>query len=929
MTAEPVTGAAETVLEAVRAVVADLHAGQAARYIDLDSSLARDAGLDSLAMAEVLTRLEDAFGVPLPASLLATAETPRDLLRAVTAGDLRQPGWAPPETAAPVAALSTAPATLGTLPEVLAWHAANHPDRRHLRVIDDTGATEDVRYVDLLQASDRTARGLLSAGVAPGDKVALMLPTGWPYFQAFAGVMAAGAVPVPIYPPARPSALEEHLRRHVHVLTNAGAVALVTDTRAQQVAKLLRKSIPALRRVVTVDELGGGGHAGPLPAADPDAPALIQYTSGSTAAPKGVVLSHRNVLANIAAMGEAAETSAADTFVSWLPLYHDMGLIGAWLSGLVLGYPSIILSPLTFLRRPYSWLAALSEYHGTLTTAPNFAYELCLRKVSEAEVDQLDLSALRMSLNGAEPVSATTMQRFAERFARCGLRPGALAPVYGLAECGVGLTFPPLDRGLLVDTIEAETLRKHARAVPAERGRPGTRAVVACGRPLPGYDVRVVGPGGQEVREREEGRIQFRGPSATAGYYRNPTATEALLHDGWLDTGDLGYLAGGDLYPTGRSKDVVIRAGRNIHPEDLEVAIGQLAGVRQGCVAAFSARDPTVGTEQFVVVAETREEANRTRADLQARIAAVTVDVAGTSPDVVLLTRPGAVPKTSSGKIRRAACAERFSSGTLDRQPPPAWWQFLSFGARAYVWRIRGGGRALVAVGYASYGWLVFAAVAAPTLVMLAVLPGQRSRQRLVHAAARSLRILTGIRLTVDGADLLPRDQPCVVVSNHGSWVDALLLAGWLPAGFTFVAGEVLGRQRLAGFLLRRIGADFVERETPGQAVADSARLSVAARHRSLVVFPEGGLSRSVGVRPFHLGAFLAAAQAGRPVVPIAIRGTRRILPPGHPFLRHGRTTVTVTQPLHPAGSGWPAVVELHRTARAALLAQCGEPDLG
>jgi acyl-CoA synthetase (AMP-forming)/AMP-acid ligase II len=270
--------------------------------------------------------------------------------------------------------------------------------------------------------------------------------------------------------------------------------------------------------------------------------------------------------------------SSTDVFVSWLPLYHDMGLIGAWLTSLHFGFPLVVMSPLRFLARPARWLQAIHEHGGTISGGPNFGFELCLRRIDDDELEGSTSQSWRIAFNGAEPVSPDTVTRFAERFARFGLRPEALTPVYGLAECAVALTVPPLDRGARIDRVARQPLARHGRAEPADDTEKHPVRHVACGKPLPGHHVRIVDDAGRVLPDRREGRIQFRGPSATSGYYRNPQATRELFDGDWLNTGDLGYLAEGDLFVTGRTKDLIIRAGRNLHPAELEEAVGRLPG---------------------------------------------------------------------------------------------------------------------------------------------------------------------------------------------------------------------------------------------------------------------------------------------------------------------------------------------------------------
>jgi 1-acyl-sn-glycerol-3-phosphate acyltransferase len=894
-----------TVLRIADELAAELHPHRTLPPASLHTHLDRDLGLDSLAMAELPVRLENAFGASLPSSLLSTAETPEDLLRAVVGVGTAKEAPAPvPTYDLSQTATETIPLEAGTLLNVLDWHRENHPDQVHIHLLGEDGPLDALTYADLKRGGEAVAQGLLAADLVPGESVALMLPTGRDYFEAFLGILLAGGVPVPIYPPGRPSQIEEHLRRHAQILTNAKATMLVTVPEARAVARLLRSSVETLRHVTTPTDLARSGGHESMPRVRPEDTALIQYTSGSTGDPKGVVLSHANVLANIRAMGQAAEVTPRDVFVSWLPLYHDMGLIGAWLGSLCLGMPVVIMSPLAFLARPARWLAAIDAYRGTITGAPNFAYELCLRKVTDTELQTLDLSTLRMALNGAEPVLAGTMERFAQRFAVCGLRPDALAPVYGLAEAAVGLAFPPPGRGLLIDAVDAERLRCDGQAIPALREGFDTLRIVASGQPLPGYEIRVVDHSGRELPDRTEGQIEFRGPSATAGYQRNSKATAALFHNGWLLTGDLGYVAGGDVFITGRSKDLIIRAGRNLHPEDLETTVGQLPGVRKGCVAAFATQDAETATERLIVVAETTETAESVREELRAQIAATTVNLLGTPPDEVVLAPKGTVLKTSSGKVRRAACADLYEKGAIGVHPRSVWWQVVRFSWRGVRPGFRRRRRTLSVFAYAAYVWLLFVAIGLPTLALVAIVPGRGPRRHVVRSATRALLRLSGTQLHIQGAIPTPTDTTFVVAANHASWLDSLVMAAWLPPSVTFVAGEVMGRQHVAGFLLRRIGSEFVERYDPGQGVADTARLGHSAETNSLVFFPEGGLDRAPGLRPFHLGAFVAAAEANRPIIPVAIRGTRSMLRPGHKLLRRGSVTVVIGDPVHPVESG-------------------------
>lgn len=921
------TGAEAAVLRTVAELAAEVNPTPVP--VTLDSRLERDLGLDSLVVAELQFRLEQQLGLRLPETTFATVETARDLVRALDA-NRTWPAGAPrrvPSLSSPMVGVG-APEQASTLTEALDAHVGAHHDRVHIRLLLED-REELVDYGSLRREAAAVARGLTASGIEPGETVALMLPTSREYFATFFGVLLAGAVPVPIYPPARRSQLEDHLRRHARILDNAQAAMLVTVPEALPIAKLVRGQVVGLREVVSAEDLPTPGDEPSLRLSSQDL-ALVQYTSGSTGAPKGVMLTHANLLANVRAMGQAIDVTSGDVFVSWLPLYHDMGLIGAWLGSLYHGFPLVIMAPTAFITRPVRWLSTISAFRGTLSAAPNFGYELCLAKVTDTDLEGIDLSSWRLAFNGAEPVSPQTIERFARRFARCGLRPEAIAPVYGLAESCVGLAFPPLGRTPLIDRVVRDRFVRRGRAEPAAEDDLNPLRFVACGRALPGHAIRVGGAAGNELGDRLEGRIEFRGPSATAGYFRNADATRRLVHGEWLDTGDLGYLADGDVYVTGRVKDIVIRAGRNLHPDELEAALSEVPGVRKGRVAVFAATDPASGTERLVVMAETRETDDPRRAALRDAILGTAVDLLGTPPDDIVLAAAGVVLKTSSGKIRRAACRDLYEHGRVDTAPRAPWWQLTRFAASTTAPRLRRVLRTFSATLFALYAWLCLIVLAPLGWLLVATLPGRRARWMVVRTFARVLLRATGTPLDVEGIELIPSAQPCVIVANHASWLDAMILATALPGAPTFVAASELSRRRWVRSFLERLGTEFVERTAREQSVVDTHRLLERARRGdTLVIFPEGRLAHAPGLRAFHLGAFVIAASARRPVLPVAIRGTRSVLRPGTRLPRPGAVGVTISAPLSASDDGWRGAIGLRTRARAAVLARCGESDTG
>ena len=923
----PLGDASARLLRVVGTLVEETHPGRR-NTVALDSRLERDLGLDSLARVELLLRLGREFGATLPEAALSEAETARDLLRFL--GHVLPAAGMQAGAELPHGALIGAPEAARTLVEVLEWHAGRNPGRTHVLLYGEGERAESISHAALLNDARRIAAGLVSRGLQPQQAVALMLPTGRPYLASFFGVMLAGGVPVPIYPPARLAQIEDHLRRHARILANAAAVFIITVPQAKSVALLLREQVPSLTEILTPEELD----AEPMPLlyrAGSDDIAFLQYTSGSTGDPKGVVLTHANLLANLRAMGGAIRATSEDVFVSWLPLYHDMGLIGAWFGSLYFAMPLVLMSPLSFLARPARWLQTISRHRGTISAAPNFAYELCAHKLDDAELAGLDLSCWRLALNGAEPVSPATLDAFAARFVPHGLKPEAITPVYGLAECSVGLAFPPLQRGSRIDAIRREAFIRGERAVPAAADDAEAMLVPACGRALPGHEIRIVDSAGYELPDRHIGRLQFRGPSATRGYYRNPEATQRLFQDGWLDSGDFAYLVEGEIYLAGRVKDLIIRGGRNIYPYELEEAVGNIAGVRKGCVAVFASTDPANATERLVVLAETRERDEAAREALRQRINEAALDVIGMPADEIVLAPPHAVLKTSSGKIRRAASREMFELGLVGTAPPPLWLQMTRLALGAARARAGAALRHSARWLYGAWCWTAYLLLALPVSLAVALLRRPAYARPLAHYAARLYLRLTGMPVAAAGLERLPAGAH-VLLANHASYVDWLLLVAVLPPrpGYAFVAKRELAGSRYLRAVLNGLGALFVERFDARQGAEDVEEIVAALRRgQSVGIFPEGTFSREAGLKPFRMGAFVAAAKAGVPVVVTGLRGARAILRAETWLPRHGRPEFEVGAQLAPAGEDWAAAARLRDAARAEMLRLAGEHDLG
>ena len=709
----------QRLLALVAEMAEEIHPGQnLASLVSLEKSLERELGFDSLSRMELLQRVEHEFGITLSERALTQSDTPAEILAEFGDGNS---GPSSPDIhdlkLSDQSEADAAPAELKTLNAILKWHAVTHPERVHIQLYSEQDEAENITYGELLNEAEQIAAGLIEHRLTPGESVLLMLPTGRDYFMSFFGVLLAGGVPVPIYPPGRPQQLEEHILRHAKIADTAQAGLMITVAEAKMFSHLLAAQVPSLRDVITCEDLKSAAPLARFPEPDENDTAFLQFTSGSTGDPKGVVLSHANLVSNIQVMGKALGASSKDVFISWLPLYHDMGLIGAWLGSLAHAVPLVIMSPLSFLARPQRWLQAIQRYGGTISGAPNFAYEACVNRIRDEDIEGLDLSSWRVAFNGAEAVSPKTIEQFSTRFAKYGFRTEAMTPVYGLAENSVGLAFPPLERGPRIDIIERETFMKSGRAVVTTNSADVIEAP-SSGSALPGHQIRIIGPSGHESPERQEGRVQFQGPSASTGYYRSPEATKALLDGEWRNAGDLGYMADGEIFITGRQKDLIIRAGRNIFPAELEEAVGNLDGIQKGNVAVFGSPDPATGTERLVVMAESRRRNPEAQEKMKADIRSISLDLTGTAPDAIELVSPRTVPKTSSGKIRRQSARALFEQGTFAGQSRlSVKWQIYRLALAGIKPSLQRFFRSLTAWSYAIYMYLLLAIVATPTWI--------------------------------------------------------------------------------------------------------------------------------------------------------------------------------------------------------------------
>lgn len=533
-----------------------------------------------------------------------------------------------------------------------------------LRFLRPGSEPSEYTYGDVHDEMIRRGRRLCDLGLEKGDRVAIVLPEPEDFVLTFLGAMAMGIVPVPMYPPLGFGKLDSYIESSARIVRKAGAKALVTDAKVQNVLWSLVDKAESLEALHTVDTLEK------TPSKDWDVPdltrddlAFLQFTSGSTSAPKGVMVTHGNLLANLdGIMNVGLEIDEDDVAVSWLPLYHDMGLIGFMLAPVWYAVPTTYMSPVEFVKHPRRWMETIDEYRGTIAFAPNFAYALAAKRTKDRHLAEYDLSCLKALGCGAEPNHPGTLNYFLDHFEPAGLPRECLLPCYGMAEATLAMTFVGLQEEMTVDVVDAEAYQIEGVARPTEEAE-GALEFVSCGRPFPGHEIVVVGEDGTPAGPREVGEIVFRGPSIASGYWDDPEKTSETFTEIGLRTGDLGYIADGELYVTGRKKDLIILNGRNYDPQSIEWVVQEVEGVRKGNVVAFSI--PGERTEELVIVAEIKGESGD---GLEDAISSAVREELMISPGHVALVGRGALPKTSSGKLQRAKTRADYMDGTLGQE---------------------------------------------------------------------------------------------------------------------------------------------------------------------------------------------------------------------------------------------------------------------
>lgn len=907
----------------IRQFLLEQEMGRSIHAITASTSLDRDLGIDSLGKAELIRRIEKKFDTRLSNAMISEVETISDLTKAIQKAKPKKKfkneniKIVPPNKELELAAIKC-------LKDALIQHALFDPNRPHIYLRDENGEEKIINYGDLLSEACSLANGLIAKGIQINDTIAIMLPTSADFFSSFFGALLAGAIPVPIYPPFKASKIEEYIIREAKILSNAEVRCLITFTAAEKLSKLLKSQIESLKLITTVKQLRSNNTSLPNRYCDENSIALIQYTSGSTGDPKGVLLLNKNILSNIRLMGKSLNIQPTDTVVSWLPLYHDMGLL-SWIGSLYFGIPITIMSPLTFLNRPYQWLWAIHYHQGTISASPNFGYELCIKKIEEEDIVGLDLSSWRLALNGAETINPKTPLRFYQKFKKYHFHKKAILPVYGLAENTVGLTVPDINKPYKVDKISKQNFENAGLADPAKNDEPYLE-FISEGQVIPEHDIRIVNFEDDLMAERHIGSIQFQGPSAMQGYYRNPKATKKAYHNGWWDTGDLGYLADNELFVTGRKKDLIIKAGRNLYPEMFEAIVASVNGIRQGCIIAFGVINQTLGTEKVVIVSETKLNTNKERNKQKQEIIEKITSEIGVPPDEIILVEPGVIPKTSSGKLQRSACKKAYIEKTLTKQQKPLYWQLITLYFIAINQKLKKSAIKFLKILYLGYVGTMFFITFFPIWLCVIIAPFKMTN-KIIKFWAKLLLKIAFCRVSINYEKNFSAPKQAIYAVNHASYIDSIVLLAALSQEFVFVGKNELLNVPFLSRILRKMRFIPIDRWDFNKSIEDAKKIQKALENGdSIIIFPEGTFTYATGLRRFKSGAFKLAANTSIPIVPVALSGTRKFLRANSYLLTPTNLKVTFCNLITTDKHGWAAVNDLKFRTQQKIAQYCEEP---
>ena len=548
-----------------------------------------------------------------------------------------------------------------TLSEGIVKVAEFYPDRGFTFQAMD-GKETFYSFPQIEKKTSVYAAALQKLGLKKGERVGLVIVDPEAFVMTFLGAVRIGVIPVPLYPPLSLGELDGYMAKLRRILDTAGANYLVTSGKLKNLLWSVVEQVDSLQTLIEVEKFTKEKSTPKYPYIDPSDICFLQYTSGSTSDPKGVMVTHASLTANAKAWMNHLKIQPNDLEVSWLPLFHDMGLIGFVTSPILWGVPVVLIPTLRFLKRPTVWLETMSRLKGTLTFIPPFALPLALRRAKPRHTSKWDLSCVRMLGVGAEPVNPDAVRAFTKFFGeKCGLSESVIKPGYGMAEATLGMTLESPEFGMRTNVVDKKIFESEGIAIAAQPNA-ATLEHVGCGGTFAEHEVVILRPeSGEKMEDGVEGEICFRGPSVTPGYYNNETATAKSFKGEWLYSGDLGYLLDGSLFVTGRLKDLIIMNGRNVHPQSVEWILYDIKGVRKGNIVAFSVPGPE--TELLIIAIEVKEQIE----NLEKQVRDLVKKEMSLPIHEIVVLKPNQLPKTSSGKLQRRKTRSLYLAETLQK----------------------------------------------------------------------------------------------------------------------------------------------------------------------------------------------------------------------------------------------------------------------
>jgi fatty-acyl-CoA synthase len=896
------------------------------REVDLDTLWRDHLGLTSLARIELIRCIESQIKIKLDNQVIAGIDSLRQLMDAIIKLNLIQKNFIQREHKAEQPDINLSEAN--TLIEILLLYGQLNPERQHALFPDEQGKESIVTYGRLLENSLKIAQSLTDRGLVAGDIVGIMLPTHPIFLYTFFGVLVAKGIPMPIYPLLWPSMYESYAKYEAKILQNTNIRFLLTLQASPPLTRLLRQTVSGLKQVVTANELLANKKMAPISRIRKENIALIAHTSGSTGSPKGVVLTHQNILTNIQGFGEAIGVTKNDTVVSWLPLYQDMGLIGMLLNSFYHGIPITLLPPSAFLNRPERWLWAIHYHNATISGSPNFAYELCAQKIKPEYIEGLNLSTWRLAINGADKIHPMTIENFSKKFGHYGFKRQSFLPVYELAESSFCLAVASPKKELRVDKIERSLFENQGLAIETHtHSEQASLQFVSCGKALAHHKVRVVDDKGNVLPDRRVGNLQFKGLSSMQGYYGDWEETRLIYQKGWWHTGDLAYLAEEEVFVTGRKKDMIIKSGRKVAPEEIEILVSQVSAIRHEGVIAFSV--DYAGGEKLIIIAETSEINKSKRKKIIEEVKDKIRLILNIIPDQVILLPPNRIPKTYNSKLRRSVCKIFFLEGKFTKDVSILRRQLTKFKSQVILKTITYYLGKFGKVIYSIYVLPIFILTFLPIYLLIRIFPRFISAT-LCHYWAKIFFPLIFCPIKIVNKHNLYRDKNVIFVANHSSYLDAFLCFAVLPPKTRFVGKQELANAPIIRDVVRKLDHIMIDRGhfPEGILKAEQKIKQIVSDKNTILIFPEGTFSYPEGLRPFKLGAFRVSVETNTALLPIAIHGTRQILREGEYLLKPRLITVTVGELILPQNEDWQEIIRLRREAYEQIARNCGEPSL-